>query len=102
MGCLPSLAAKLERCPNLNSAHTQTNLLAHQQNVDSRSLGAQSGDSSAFMFRCENALFDSFLSNHPVSHKARTLKPIAEARTIEARASHIDPSSFISKFVAGN
>src|ERR1700738_4311060 len=34
-----------------------------------------------------------FLSNHPVSHKARTLKPIAEARTIEARVSHMIPSS---------
>jgi hypothetical protein len=84
----------MKRCPNLNSAHTQTNLLAHQQNVDRRSLGAQSGDSSAFVFRCENALSDSFLPNHPVSHKERTLKPIAEARTIEARASHIDHSSF--------
>jgi hypothetical protein len=98
LACCPwaasSLADKMERCPNLNSAHTQTNLLAHQQNVDSRALGAQSGDSSAFVFRCENAPSDSFLPNHPVSHKARTLKPIAEARTIEARASHIDPSSF--------
>jgi hypothetical protein len=74
MGPPPSLGDKLERCPNLNSAHTQTNLLAHQQNVDSRSLGAQSGDSSAFVFR-ENALSDSFLSNHPVSHKARPILP---------------------------
>jgi hypothetical protein len=29
------------------------------------------------------------LSNQPVSHKARTLNPIAEARTIELRASHM-------------
>jgi len=65
---------KMKRCPNLNSAHTQTNLLAHQQNVDRRSLGAQSGDSSAFVFRCANALSDSFLSNHPVSHRQENIK----------------------------
>ena len=60
-----------------------------QQNVDSRSPRAQCGRRSAFMFRLSGC----FLSKHPVSHKARTLNPTAEARTIELRASHMVPSS---------
>ena len=47
-----------------------------QQNVDSLSPGAQCGGRSAFGFRLSGC----FLSNHPVSHKARTLNPIAASQ----------------------
>src|ERR1700730_9211568 len=94
MGRLP-VSDKPERCPNLNSAHTnQKTFSPPQQRFDSPSAAVQCGDSSAFVFRSESRPSGCFLSNHPVSHKAITLKAIAEARTIEARASHMVPSSF--------
>jgi hypothetical protein len=40
-------------------------------------------------------LSGSFLSNHPVSHKAKIFTVIAEARAIEARVSHMIPSSIL-------
>jgi hypothetical protein len=46
---------------------------------------------SAFMLQ----LSGSFLSNHPVSHKAKIFNVIAEARAIEARVSHMIPSSIL-------
>jgi hypothetical protein len=53
-----------------------------------RQKGAQG---PAFMFQ----LSGSFLSNHPESHKARIFNVIAEARAIEARVSHMIPSSIL-------
>src|SRR3984893_11318898 len=86
MGRLP-VSDKPERCPNLNSAHTnQKTFSPPQQRFDSPSAAVQCGDSSEFVFRSESRPSGCFLSNHPVSHKAITLKAIAEARTIEARA----------------
>jgi hypothetical protein len=53
-----------------------------------RQKGAQG---PAFMFQ----LSGSFLSNHPESHKARIFNVIAEAIAIEARVSHMIPSSIL-------
>ena len=66
-------------------------LVPCQQNVDSRSPPAQCAGTSPVVFR----LSDSFLSNHPVSHKAKIFNVIAEARAIEARVSHMIPSSIL-------
>src|ERR1700730_12989827 len=94
MGRLP-VSDKTKRCPKLNSTHPhQKHLRPPQQKFDSPSPAVQFVDSAAFVFRSESRSSGCFLSDHPVSHKAIILKPIAEARTIEARARHMVPPSF--------
>jgi hypothetical protein len=54
----------------------------------------QSVESRQFVFCCvQGGLSGWFRSSHPFSTKARTLNPIAEAKTIEEIANHISHSS---------
>jgi hypothetical protein len=61
--CRLPVSDKPERCPNLNSAHTnQKPFRPPQQRFDSPSAAVQCGDSSAFVFRSESRFSGCFIS----------------------------------------